>query len=111
MVLGDECLDPYLISYRLGCQLTRFEHVFHTNKPTGDVLGGNKQNWLTSQHEDRTASMLMPKDKNRETQSKIKSNRHLSQHEVDDFSDRSTGSSGTVEDDEDLANEPVELSE
>lgn len=83
VVLGDECFDPYLISHRLGCQLIGFEHVFHTDKPTEDVLEGNKQNWLTSQREDRTASILMLEDKNRETRSKMNSKRHLSQHEVD----------------------------
>lgn len=86
VVLGDECLDPYVLSHRLGCQLAGFEHVFHTDKQTEDDLGCNKMSWLTH-HEDRNASTA--KDERREIRSKRKSDRHLSEHEVDEASDAS----------------------
>jgi hypothetical protein len=116
VVLGDESLDPYLMSHRIGCQMAGFEHVFHSGKPTKDVLGGSKQKWLSSQHGDHTASTSVADNKKKEIRSKMNSDRHLQEHEVDHISDGSAGGSGAVgdvqEEDraiEDLCNEPAEL--
>lgn len=107
VVLGDECLDPYLLSHKLGCHMAGFEHVFHTDKPTDDVLGGKKQTWLTKR-EDRTGTISTSEAEIPESRTKLRSDRQFSQlQEADEISSGSSGGSRAVGDDEDLANEPA----